>query len=106
MNEDERVDWMLKNGYLVEMTTPTGSRFAITDKYREDFPEMGQAWDDLVAVTVNDLWQKGLLEVTVVDEEMRLGLSEEALNCDLSTLSEPEYAILTSIAEWLVRKDG
>lgn len=106
MNEDEEVAWMLAHGYLNEVDTSVGRRYQITDKFKEDFPDKGKQWDDLISITVNKLWQRGLIEVEFVDDEVRVALSESVLEYDLKTLSEPERAILTSITEWLVNGNG
>ena len=106
MNEDEEVAWMIDHGYLSEVDTSLGKRYQITDKFREDFPDVGKKWDDLVSITVNKLWQKGLIEVEFVEEGVRIALSDSVLDYDMATLSEPEHAILTSITEWLVNGNG
>jgi len=106
MNEDEEVAWMVDRGYLSEVDTSLGKRYQITDKFREDFPDVGKKWDDLVSITVNRLWQKGLIEVEFVDEEVRITLSDSALDHDMTTLSGPEHAMLTSITERLVNGNG
>lgn len=103
---NEEVAWMMDHGYLNEIDTSLGKRYHITDKFKEDFPDVGREWDDLVSITVNKLWQRGLIEVEFVDDEVRIALSESVREYDLQTLSEPERAILTSITEWLVNGNG
>lgn len=109
MNEEyNQIKSMMERGYLEEWVDTNGAkRYQITQKFREDHPEAAREWDTMIDEAVASLWQKGWLETIFEDNgDVSITLTQKVFTDSPEELSEVEYAILTSIIEWMLRNRG
>ena len=106
MSNEAQVAAWVEDGLLEVSVDEFGdARYNITDKMRTLHPDMAKKWDDLASMSINSLWQKGLIEVEFCEDGQVISPTPAMADYDLGLLSRPERAILNSMMDWRMRSE-
>ena len=97
--EDEYIKHLVDIGYFKREYDELGRvGYRPTDKMYQEHPEMGQAFDSMIGNTLYSLWEKGFVEIEILDNGMNVyPLPDPSKFDEIDSLDEIERDILKLI---------